>query len=315
MAAPTVPFRSDTVIEEDLRLSKVTFWTRLRRHKLAIAGLVVLVLMVVAATFARQLAPFDPNAIDNVHWQGMPLPPCFQDAAQCGGHTLGTDEVGRDLLSRLLFGARISLTVGLFAVIMEVLIGATLGAIAGYYGGWIDYGLMRLTDVFLSIPLLPLLLVLTAIVAATSSKAALNFGVIVIIIGALSWPPVARLVRASFLSLREREFAEAARALGNNDGRIIFRHLLPNAIAPIVVQATLDVANVIVLESTLSFLGLGIQPPTASWGNMLANAQSNLQTAWWAAVFPGLCILITVLAINYIGDGLRDALDPKMRRG
>jgi peptide/nickel transport system permease protein len=312
MAAPTVPFRSDTVIEEDLRLSKVTFWTRLRRHKLAIAGLVVLVLMVVAATFARQLAPFDPNAIDNVHWQGMPLPPCFQDAAQCGGHTLGTDEVGRDLLSRLLFGARISLTVGLFAVIMEVLIGATLGAIAGYYGGWIDYGLMRLTDVFLSIPLLPLLLVLTAIVAATSSKAALNFGVIVIIIGALSWPPVARLVRASFLSLREREFAEAARALGNNDGRIIFRHLLPNAIAPIVVQATLDVANVIVLESTLSFLGLGIQPPTASWGNMLANAQSNLQTAWWAAVFPGLCILITVLAINYIGDGLRDALDPNM---
>jgi peptide/nickel transport system permease protein len=312
MAAPTVPFRSDTVIEEDLRLSKVTFWTRLRRHKLAIAGLVVLVLMVVAATFARQLAPFDPNAIDNVHWQGMPLPPCFQDAAQCGGHTLGTDEVGRDLLSRLLFGARISLTVGLFAVIMEVLIGATLGAIAGYYGGWIDYGLMRLTDVFLSIPLLPLLLVLTAIVAATSSKAALNFGVIVIIIGALSWPPVARLVRASFLSLREREFAEAARALGNNDGRIIFRHLLPNAIAPIVVQATLDVANVIVLESTLSFLGLGIKPPTASWGNMLANAQSNLQTAWWAAVFPGLCILITVLAINYIGDGLRDALDPNM---
>jgi peptide/nickel transport system permease protein len=312
MAAPTVPFRSDTFIEEELRLSKVTFWTRLRRHKLAIAGLVVLLLMVIAATFAKQLAPFDPNAIDNVHWQGMPLPPCFQDAAQCGGHTLGTDEVGRDLLSRLLFGARISLTVGLFAVIMEVLIGTTLGAIAGYYGGWVDYALMRLTDVFLSIPLLPLLLVLTAIVAASSSKAALNFGVIVIIIGALSWPPVARLVRASFLSLREREFAEAARAVGNNDGRIIFRHLLPNAIAPIVVQATLDVANVIVLESTLSFLGLGIQPPTASWGNMLANAQSNLQTAWWAAVFPGLCILITVLAINYIGDGLRDALDPNM---
>jgi peptide/nickel transport system permease protein len=312
MAAPTVPFRSDTFIEEELRLSKVTFWTRLRRHKLAIAGLVVLLLMVIAATFAKQLAPFDPNAIDNVHWQGMPLPPCFQDAAQCGGHTLGTDEVGRDLLSRLLFGARISLTVGLFAVIMEVLIGTTLGAIAGYYGGWVDYALMRLTDVFLSIPLLPLLLVLTAIVAASSSKAALNFGVIVIIIGALSWPPVARLVRASVLSLREREFAEAARAVGNNDGRIIFRHLLPNAIAPIVVQATLDVANVIVLESTLSFLGLGIQPPTASWGNMLANAQSNLQTAWWAAVFPGLCILITVLAINYIGDGLRDALDPNM---
>jgi peptide/nickel transport system permease protein len=247
------------------------------------------------------------------HWNGTPLPPCFQDKANCWGHSLGTDEVGRDLLSRLLFGARISLTVGVFAVIMEILIGTVLGAIAGYYGGWIDYALMRLTDVFLSIPLLPLLLVLTAIVAASSSRAALSFGVIVVIIGALSWPPVARLVRASFLSLREREFAEAARAVGNNDGRIIFRHLLPNAVAPIVVQATLDVAGVIILESTLSFLGLGIQPPTASWGNMLANAASNLQQAWWAAVFPGLCILVTVLAINYIGDGLRDALDPNMR--
>jgi peptide/nickel transport system permease protein len=310
--AATLPVPS-AAIEEDLHTTKVTFWTRLRRHKLAIAGLIVLVLMVSGAVFAGQLAPFDPNAIDNVHWQGTPLPPCFQDAAQCGGHPLGTDEVGRDLLSRLLFGARISLMVGLFAVLMEVVIGTTLGAISGYYGGWIDWAIMRVTDVFLSIPLLPLLLVLTAIVAASSSKAALNFGVIVLIIGALSWMSVARLVRASFLSLREREFAEAARAVGNNDGRIIFRHLLPNAVAPIVVQATLDVAGVIVLESTLSFLGLGIQPPTASWGNMLSNAQANLQTAWWAAVFPGLCILATVLSINYIGDGLRDALDPNMR--
>ena len=309
--AATLPVPS--ALDEDLQITKVTFWTRLRRHKLAIAGLVVLILMVSGAVFAGQLAPFDPNAIDNVHWQGTPLPPCFQDAAQCGGHPLGTDEVGRDLLSRLLFGARISLMVGLFAVLMEVVIGTTLGAISGYYGGWTDWAIMRVTDVFLSIPLLPLLLVLTAIVAASSSKAALNFGVIVLIIGGLSWMSVARLVRASFLSLREREFAEAARAIGNNDGRIIFRHLLPNAVAPIVVQATLDVAGVIVLESTLSFLGLGIQPPTASWGNMLSNAQANLQTAWWAAVFPGLCILATVLSINYIGDGLRDALDPNMR--
>jgi peptide/nickel transport system permease protein len=312
MAAPSLPLPGNTVIEEELRFSKVTFWTRLRRHKLAVAGLAVLALMIFAAIFAKQLAPFDPNAIDNVHWQGTPLPPCFQDSTLCGGHLLGTDEVGRDLLSRLLFGARISLTVGLFAVLMEVLIGTTLGAIAGYYGGLVDSAIMRVTDVFLSIPLLPLLLVLTAIVAASSTKAALSFGVIVIIIGALSWPTVARLVRASFLSLREREFAEAARAVGNSDRRIIFRHLLPNAIAPIVVQATLDIANVIIVESTLSFLGFGIQPPTASWGNMLANAQSNLSIAWWAAVFPGLCILVTVLAINYIGDGLRDALDPNM---
>jgi peptide/nickel transport system permease protein len=312
MAAPSVPLGPSVLAEEVVHVSKVTFWTRLRRHKLAVAGLVVLALMILAAALAKQLAPFDPNAIDNVHWQGTPLPPCFQDAAQCGGHSLGTDEVGRDLLSRLLYGARISLTVGLFAVIMEVLIGTTLGAIAGYYGGWVDYALMRLTDVFLSIPLLPLLLVLTAIVAASSTKAALSFGVIVVIIGALSWPTVARLVRASFLSLREREFAEAARAVGNNDARIIFRHLLPNAVAPIVVQATLDVAGVIITESTLSFLGLGIQPPTASWGNMLADARNDLAIAWWAAVFPGLCIFVTVLAINYIGDGLRDALDPNM---
>jgi peptide/nickel transport system permease protein len=312
MAAPSLPFKADTFIEEEVALSNVTFWRRLRRHKLAVAGVAVLAVMVLSAALAKQLAPFDPNAIDNVHWQGTPLPPCFQDAAQCGGHSLGTDNVGRDLLSRLLYGGRISLTVGLFAVIMELLIGTTLGAIAGYYGGWVDYALMRITDVFLSIPLLPLLLVLTAIVAASSSKAALSFWVIVLIIGALSWMGVARLVRASFLSLREREFAEAARAIGNNDGRIIFRHLLPNAIAPIVVQGTLDVANVILLESGLSFLGLGIQPPTASWGNMLSDAQSNLQIAWWAAVFPGLCILVTVLAINYMGDGLRDALDPNM---
>jgi peptide/nickel transport system permease protein len=277
------------------------------------AGAIVLLLMVLVAVFAHQLAPYDPNAIDEVHWQGNPLPPCFQDAVQCGGHSLGTDENGRDLFSRLMFGARISLTVGVAAVIMELFIGTLLGAIAGYYGGWIDYIIMRITDVFLSIPLLPLLLTLTGIVAASSSKASLGFGVIVVIIGALSWPGVARLVRASYLSLREREYTEAARALGNGDGRIMLRHLLPNAIAPIIVQATLDVANVIVLESTLSFLGFGIQPPTASWGNMLANAESNLEIAWWAAVFPGLCILLTVLAINYIGDGLRDALDPNMR--
>ncbi|MDQ2679425.1 MAG: ABC transporter permease [Candidatus Eremiobacteraeota bacterium] len=313
MAATSPTVFQPAADDDEFALSKNTVWKRFRRHKLAIAGAVVLLIMVSAAVFAKFLAPFDPNFIDNVHWQGNPLPPCFVNAVQCGGHFLGSDEVGRDLLSRLMFGAQISLTIGVTAVIMEILIGTVLGAIAGYYGGWVDYTIMRLTDVFLSIPLLPLLLVLTAIVAANSSKAALGFGVIVIIIGGLSWPPVARLVRAEFLSLREREYAEAARALGNNDFRIIFRHLLPNAVAPIIVQATLDVAGVIILESTLSFLGFGIQPPTASWGSMLSNAQSTLQQAWWAAVFPGLCILVTVLSINYMGDGLRDALDPNMR--
>ena len=298
---------------DDTIYTRVSFWRRLSRHKLAIMGFVVLVLVVLAAVFAKFLAPFDPTFIDEKWWHGAPIKPCFLDALRCGHHLLGSDEVGRDLLSRMLYGAQISLQVALFAVLMEITIGTALGAIAGYYGGWIDWVLMRITDVFLSIPLLPLLLVLTGVVAASSSKASLSFGVIVLIVGLLTWPGVARLVRASFLSLREREFAEAARAVGNRDGRIIFRHLLPNAVAPIVVQATLDVAGVIVLESTLSFLGFGIQPPTASWGNMLANAEGTMSNGWWVAVFPGLCILVTVLAINYIGDGLRDALDPNMK--
>ncbi|MDB5071112.1 MAG: hypothetical protein JWM87_2223 [Candidatus Eremiobacteraeota bacterium] len=303
-----IPLKPSAVAAaEDSPPSRNTVWRRFRRHKVALAGGVIIILMAMVAILANIITPADPNFIDQVHWQGYPLAPGI------AGHLLGTDENGRDLLARLMYGARISLTVALFAVVMEISIGTFLGAISGYYGGWIDFIIMRATDVVLSIPLLPLLLVLTAIVAGTSNKASLNFGVIVLIIGGLSWPSVARLVRASFLSLREREFAEAAKALGNKDGRIIFRHLLPNAIAPIIVQATLEVANVIILESTLSFLGFGIQPPTASWGNMLANAQSNITVAPWAAIFPGLCILITVLAINYLGDGLRDALDPNMQ--
>jgi len=295
------------VPDDEFRLERHGVWKRFRKHRLALVGAVVIILIALIAIFAKFLAPADPNYIDQVNWQGTPLAPGVAH------HILGTDENGRDLLSRLMFGAQISLTVAFSAVLMELTIGTIVGAIAGYYGGWTDYALMRVTDVFLSIPLLPLLLVLTAIVAASSNKAALGFGVIVVIIGGTSWPAVARLVRASFLSLREKEFCEAARALGNRDGRIIFRHLLPNAVAPLIVQGTLEIANVIILESTLSFLGFGIQPPTASWGNMLANAESNMAIAPWVAIFPGLCILVTVLAINYLGDGLRDALDPNMK--
>jgi peptide/nickel transport system permease protein len=281
-------------------------WRKFKRHRLALSGAFVLVVMVLGATFAPWLSHFDPNAID-VNWLGSPLAP-----AQFG-HWLGTDEIGRDLYTRILFGARISLTIAIFAVLIEVLLGTLVGAVAGFYGGRIDGLLMRLTDTFLSIPLLPLLLVLAGIVAATSSKASLNFVSIVLIIGLLSWMNVARLVRGSFLSLREKEFAEAARAIGSGDARIVIKHLLPNAIAPIVVQATLDVGNVILLESVLSYLGYGIQPPTASWGSMLANAQENITIAPWAAIYPGLAILITVLAINYMGDGLRDAIDPNVQ--
>jgi peptide/nickel transport system permease protein len=308
MAATLAPGAlAPALADDDVRIERHGVWKRFRRHRLALLGAIVICVITVCAFSAKLLAPADPNFIDQANWSGYPLAPGVAH------HILGTDENGRDLLSRLMYGGQISLTVAFFAVLMELSIGTVIGAVSGYYGGWIDYLLMRLTDVFLSIPLLPLLLVLTAIVAASSNKAALGFGVIVVIIGGTSWPAVARLVRASFLSLREKEFCEAARALGNRDGRIIFRHLLPNAVAPIIVQGTLEVANVIILESTLSFLGFGIQPPTASWGNMLANAESNMAIAPWVAIFPGLCILVTVLAINYLGDGLRDALDPNMK--
>jgi peptide/nickel transport system permease protein len=292
--------------EEEFVQERHQTWRKFSRHRLALAGAFVLFVIVLGAVFAPFLTHFDPAAIDP-HWQGTPLAP-----GQFG-HWLGGDEIGRDLYTRLLFGARISLTLATFAVIIEVALGTLIGAVAGYYGGRIDGLLMRITDTFLSIPLLPLLLVLTGIVAATSSRASLNFGSIVLIIGLLSWMNVARLVRGSFLSLREKEFAEAARAIGSGDARIVIRHLLPNAVAPIVVQATLDVGNVILLESVLSFLGYGIQPPMASWGSMLANAQENITIAPWAAIYPGLCILITVLAVNYMGDGLRDALDPNVQ--
>lgn len=295
----------DVPVEEYSRERHLA-WKKFARHRLALAGAVVLTAIVLTAAFAPLLTHWDPNAIDN-NWAGSPLAP------GAFGHRLGTDDVGRDLLARLMFGARISISLAVTVVLIEVLIGTIVGAIAGYYGGWVDYLLMRVTDVFLSIPILPLLLVLTGIVAATSTKAALNFYSIVFIIAILSWPSVARLVRGAFLSLREKEFCEAARAIGGNDTRIITRHLLPNSVAPIVVQATLDVANVIILESVLSFLGFGIQPPMASWGSMLANAQDTVAIAWWDAVYPGLCIFVTVLAINYMGDGMRDALDPNVK--
>jgi len=294
-----VPDDDDVVTRRNLG------WKKFSRHRPALIGTVVLLVFVISAVFAPLLSHYDPNAIDPV-WQGTPLAPGVN------GHILGTDELGRDLLTRLMYGARISLSLAVTAMFIEVVLGTIMGACAGYFGGWVDYIIMRVTDVFLSIPILPLLLVLTGIVAATSVKSSLGPVFVALIIGLLSWMTVARLVRAAFLSLREKEFAEAARAIGSRNVSIMFKHLLPNAAAPIIVQATLDVAGIIILESALSYLGFGVQPPTASWGNMLTNAQENMQIAPWAGIFPGICIFLTVLAINYMGDGLRDALDPNV---
>ncbi|MDB5045646.1 MAG: Oligopeptide transport system permease protein AppC [Deinococcus sp.] len=275
-------------------------WRRFLRtfvkHKLALIGLGVLVLMGVAALLAPQLTPytFDGQDLDII---GTPQPPSR-------AHPMGTDELGRDALTRVLYGARISLSVGISSALIATLLGTLIGALAGYYRGWIDTLLMRFTDVVLSIPLLPLVILVSGMIRPSVT-------LLICIIGALGWMGTARLVRGQFLSLREREYVEASRALGGSHGRIMFRHILPNAIGPVVVSTTLAVGSAIMLESALSFLGLGVQPPTPTWGNLLNSASQWLQGAPWLAVFPGLMILFTVLAVNFLGDGLRDALDPR----
>lgn len=275
-------------------------WRRFLRtfvkHKLALVGLGVLVLMGLAALLAPQLTPytFDGQDLDII---GTPQPPSRI-------HLMGTDELGRDAFTRVLYGARISLAVGISSALIATLLGTLIGALAGYYRGWIDTLLMRFTDVVLSIPLLPLVILVSGMIRPSVT-------LLICIIGALGWMGTARLVRGQFLSLREREYVEASRALGGSHGRIMFRHILPNAIGPVVVSTTLAVGSAIMLESALSFLGLGVQPPTPTWGNLLNSASQWLQGAPWLAVFPGLMILFTVLAVNFLGDGLRDALDPR----
>jgi len=217
---------------------------------------------------------------------------------------MGTDELGRDVLTRIAYGGRVSLTIGVLAMGVAIAVGTLIGAAGGYYGGLLDSVLMRLTDLMLIFPDLILLILLAGLFGT-------NFATIVAVIGAVRWMTVARLVRASVLSLKSADFIEAARALGASDVTVIVRHILPNSAGPIVVAATLGTAGAIIAESTLSYLGLGVQPPTATWGNMLQNAQDQFTTAPWTAVFPGLMIFLTVVSINYIGDGLRDALDPR----
>jgi peptide/nickel transport system permease protein len=273
-------------------------WRRFRRNRLAIFGLFLVAVLVVSAAFAPWFTSFDPNAIDT-SIMGTPLPPSLL-------HLFGTDVDGRDYFSRMLFGGRISLEVGFSAMIVGVTIGTLYGAVSGFFGGWIDAALMRFVDMMLSFPTFFLILTVEAL---TNN---FNILVIMLVIGGLSWPAVARLVRGQILSLRELDYIAAARAVGAKDGRIMLRHLLPNALSPVIVAATLAIGNNILTESALSFLGLGVQPPTASWGNSLQKAlDPDVLAAPWLTIIPGLLIVVTVVAFNFIGEGLRDALDPK----
>ena len=271
-------------------------WRRFTRNRLGLAGAVAVLGLVVLALCAPWVAPRDPLFIDMEHKFARPGQ---------AGFVLGADELGRDVLSRLLHAGRVSLAVGLITACIAVLVGSLLGAVAGFYGGTVDAVIMRLVDVLLSMPTIFLLLALAAFLKPTMLT-------ITLIIGLNSWMSVARMVRAQVLSLKEQEFVLAARAAGASAPRLIVRQLLPNAIAPVLVAATLTVATAILLESSLSYLGYGIQPPTASWGNMLNNAQSYVLYAPWVAVYPGAMISLTVLAFNFAGDGLRDALDPRL---
>ena len=278
---------------------------RFRRHRLAMVGAVILLTMV-AAVVAGPLVYRVP--IDEIDFKAKLKGPSR-------AHPLGTDDLGQDLLARMLYGGRISLAVGVAAMLISITIGTSVGAIAGQLGGAVDHTLMRITDLFLSLPQLPLLLLIVYLFRDALKKVlgpeAGIFVMIVAVIAGLRWMPVARLVRAQFLSLREKEFVEAARGLGAPTLRQVVRHILPNALGPVIVAGSLDVAAAIIAESSLSFLGLGFPPDIPTWGRILFDAKDNLDFAPHWAIFPGTAIFLTVLSINYIGDGLRDALDPR----
>ena len=278
------------------------FLRRLARRRTSLFGLVVVAVVVVTALAAAVVTPFDPIEQDIGERLKAPL---TRDAAG-RVHPLGTDHLGRDILARIVFGARPALLVGFAAVAITGVLGMVTGLVAGYFGGRIDDLLMRLADIQLAFPFILLAIAVIGVLGPSLTT-------IICVIGVSSWVVYARIVRGAALSLREREFVQAAQALGSRDGRILVRHVLPNVFTPWLVVATLDMARVIVIESALSFLGLGVQPPTPTWGGMLADGRVYISTAWWLATFPGLAILITVLSINLFGDGLRDTLDPRLK--
>jgi peptide/nickel transport system permease protein len=275
----------------------MTFWEMFSKNKLALTGSAIVLSLLVVSIFAPWIAPYDPGAIDLKH---VLAPPSAQ-------HWFGTDQLGRDVLSRMIWGARISLKVGFVATGLAILIGMLLGAVAGYYGGWIDTLIMRFVDIMLCFPTFFLILAVIAFLEPSIWN-------IMLVIGLTGWMGVTRLVRADFISLRERDFVRAARAIGAGDARIIFLHILPNALASILVAATLGIAGAILTESALSFLGIGVQPPTPSWGNILTAGKDNIDIAWWLSLYPGLAILITVVGYNLLGEGIRDASDPRLKK-
>jgi peptide/nickel transport system permease protein len=274
-------------------------WKNLKRNKMALLGLIIIVIIVLLAIFADQIANYDQVVIKQ-NLRMRLKPPSAQ-------HWLGTDEFGRDIFARLVHGARVSLKVGILAVGIAIAIGGFLGAVAGYYGGKLDNIIMRIMDIFLAVPSI---LLAIAIVSALGP----NLLNLMIAVSISSVPRYARIVRASVLSIRDQEFIEAARAIGANDARIICRHIIPNSLAPVIVQGTLGVAGAILSTAGLSFIGLGIQPPAPEWGSMLSGGRQYLRYAWWVTTFPGVSIMITILSLNLLGDGLRDALDPRLKQ-
>lgn len=272
------------------------FFRRFIRNKLAAFGFFIVFLLFLISMAAPFLAPYDPSDIDIKQILMRPS----------SSHFLGTDQLGRDVLSRMIWGSRISLKVGFVAIGIATVIGIIFGAISGYYGGWVDSIMMRFVDIMLCFPAFFLILAVIAFLEPSIWN-------IMVVIGITGWMGIARLVRAEFLSLKEREFVLSAKALGASDIRVIFRHILPNAMAPIIISATLGVAGAILTESALSFLGIGVQPPTPSWGNILTAGKDNIEIAWWLSLFPGLAILITVLGYNLLGEGIRDSLDPRLK--
>jgi peptide/nickel transport system permease protein len=273
------------------------FWQRFRGNRFAVAGGIIVLCLFLLSFLAPLVTPYDPDALDLYH---VLMPPSAD-------HWFGTDELGRDVFTRVVFGARISLKVGFVAVGIAVLVGTVVGLVSAYFGGWIDTVFMRFVDIMLCFPTFFLILAVIALLEP-------SIWYIMIIIGLTGWMGVARLVRAEVLSIRERDYIMAARAIGASDARIIFRHVLPNALSPVLVSATLGVAGAILTESALSFLGIGVQPPTPSWGNILTSGKDYIEFAWWLSLFPGLAILVTVLSYNLLGEGIRDALDPRLNR-